>query len=89
MISTIIIVKLFKFILLLLKVTRRNTHRAVVSFEPISSLKQNELWKVGCDEKTAEKTESKGESSAKRIRLSEDDDDIEKNKSDESQDMEM
>ncbi|GET04308.1 ribonuclease P protein subunit p30-like [Rhizophagus clarus] len=55
--------------------TRRNTHRAVVSFEPISSLKPNELWKVGDDKKNINvgKTDFKGKSKVKRIRLSKDD----------------
>ncbi|RIA92412.1 RNase P subunit p30-domain-containing protein [Glomus cerebriforme] len=68
--------------------TRRNTHRAVVSFEPISSLKPNELWKVGSSEKNTRKTDSKGKSKAKRIRLDKDYEE-EENEAEQSQDMEV
>ncbi|GET04309.1 ribonuclease P protein subunit p30-like [Rhizophagus clarus] len=37
--------------------TRRNTHRAVVSFEPISSLKPNELWKQDDEEEEENEAE--------------------------------
>ncbi|CAG8438684.1 3550_t:CDS:2 [Funneliformis caledonium] len=64
--------------------TRRNTHRAVISFEPISSLKQNEMWKIGHDEKVlTEKMDFKGIS--KRVRLSNDDE----NEVEQLQDMEI
>ncbi|CAG8656771.1 15062_t:CDS:2, partial [Acaulospora morrowiae] len=50
-------------------ITRQRTHKAVVSFEPVSSLKQNDLWKV----KRSRKEESK---KAKRKKI----DDSEKSK---------
>jgi len=68
--------------------TRRNTHRAVVSFEPISSLKPNELWKVGSDKKNTGKTDFKGKSKVKRVRLSEEEND-EDNEAEISQHMEI
>ncbi len=72
--------------------TRRNTHRAVVSFEPVDSLKPNEMWKVGHDEKDTtkktKKTDSKGKSKTKRVRLSKDDNAVE-NEAEKSQDMEI
>ncbi|PKY43037.1 PHP domain-like protein [Rhizophagus irregularis] len=72
-------------------ITRRNTHRAVVSFEPISSLKPNELWKVGSDKKNTGKTDFKGKSTVKRVRLSKDDEEEEEeeNEVEISQDMEL
>ena len=73
--------------------TRRNTHRAVVSFEPVDSLKPNEMWKVGHDEKgtttkKTKKTNSKRKSKSKRVRLSKIDD-VEENDAGKSQDMEI
>ena len=68
--------------------TRRNTHRAVVSFEPISSLKPNELWKVGSDKKNTGKTDLKGKSNVKRVRLSKDDEE-EEEEAETSQGMEI
>lgn len=64
--------------------TRRNTHKAVVSFEPITSLKPNELWKVGKDKKSQPQGKSK---KAKRMRLNTDDE--EESDSFQSQSMDM
>ncbi|CAG8510753.1 12291_t:CDS:2 [Dentiscutata erythropus] len=50
--------------------TRRDTHKAVVSFEPITSLKPNELWKIGKDKKSQAMGKSK---KAKRMRPNTDD----------------
>ncbi|CAJ0842750.1 16703_t:CDS:2 [Entrophospora sp. SA101] len=45
--------------------TRRNAHKAVISFKPVSSLKQSDLWRIECEKKKLEKIESKG----KRIKI--------------------
>lgn len=62
-----------------------------MSFEPISSLKPNELWKVGSDKKNTGKTDFKGKSTVKRVRLSKDDEEEEEeeNEVEISQDMEL
>ncbi|CAG8744988.1 6969_t:CDS:2, partial [Gigaspora rosea] len=64
--------------------TRRNTHKAVVSFDPITSLKQNELWKVGKDKKSLPTGKSK---KAKRMRPNSDDED--ESESSQLQNMDM
>ncbi|CAG8815047.1 14264_t:CDS:2 [Cetraspora pellucida] len=64
--------------------TRRNTHKAVVSFEPITSLKPNELWKFGKDKKSQPQSKSK---KAKRMRPNTDDE--EESESFQSQSMDM
>ncbi|CAJ0749730.1 9544_t:CDS:2, partial [Entrophospora sp. SA101] len=35
--------------------TRRNAHKAVISFKPVSSLKQSDLWRIECEKKKLEK----------------------------------